>query len=287
VCSRGRARSARGCDRVFDYVGAGCSWRLTRESGFERAHDRPKRRGEERVHRRVRRSRARDAASDPTRSRTHRARRGCERVLITWVWVALGRHGEEGFRSRREERVHRRVRRSRARDAASDPTRSRRASRTALRARSLPRDPVTGTPVNTRLRTESMDSLRFSTARAATCSTHRDGFATAMCFARRRSLRRSRNAAIILPTTTVTPSLVRRPSFFDRFRKRRGGRHRSLGQRRLLRRTRSLRQHCPLSRARCHFAHRVGRRSLHTLSVVARFAHLPSRVSERYRGRDG
>ena len=115
----------------------------------------------------------------------------------------------------------------------------------------------------------------------------RDGFATAMCFARRRSLRRSRNAAIILPTTTVTPSLVRRPSFFDRFRKRRGGRHRSLGQRRLLRRTRSLRQHCPLSRARCHFAHRVGRRSLHTLSVVARFAHLPSRVSERYRGRDG
>jgi hypothetical protein len=77
------------------------------------------------------------------------------------------------------------------------------------------RDPVTGTPVKTRLRSESMDSLRFSTARAATCFTHRDGFATAMCFARRRSLRRSRNAAIILPTTTLTrcaraPPLLRR-----------------------------------------------------------------------------
>ena len=32
----------------------------------------------------------------------------------------------------------------------------------------------------------------------------RDGFATAMCSGPRRSLRRSRNAAIFLPTTTVT-----------------------------------------------------------------------------------
>jgi hypothetical protein len=97
------------------------------------------------------------------------------------------------------------------------------------------------TPLNTRLRSEEMDSLRFSTARAATPSAdfgtglissllrprrasavgkssvvpRRDGFATAMCFGPRRSLRRSRNAAIILPTTTVTqcaraPPLLRR-----------------------------------------------------------------------------
>jgi hypothetical protein len=102
------------------------------------------------------------------------------------------------------------------------------------------RDPVTGTPLKTRLRIESMDSLRFSTARAATCFTHRDGFATAMCFARRRSLRRSRNAAIFLPTSALTrcaraPPLLRR-KLLRPIRRRRGGRHRSLGQRRTVRR---------------------------------------------------
>ncbi len=82
-----------------------------------------------------------------------------------------------------------------------------------------------------------------------------------MCFGPRRSLRRSRNAAIILPTSARTrcaraPPLLRR-KLLRPFRVRRGGRHRSLGQRRL---------RC---RARSRSVHRAERRSLHTLSVVA------------------
>jgi hypothetical protein len=111
-----------------------------------------------------------------------------------------------------------------------------------------------------------MDSLRFSTARAATRFTHRDGFATAMCFARRRSLRRSRNAAIILPTTTLTRCARAPPLLLRPFSKKEG-------------------RSAPVTRATSppspSAVHRHGRRSLRLLSVVARFAHLPSRGFER------
>ncbi len=144
-----------------------------------------------------------------------------------------------------------------------------------------------------------MDSLRFSTARAATpfadfgtglissllrprrasavgksrVVPRRDGFATAMCCGRRRSLRRQRNAAIILPTTTVTrcaraPPLLRRKllrPFSDN-----EGRSAPV--------TRATLPTLSRSRARSIASYAD---SLRTLSVVARFAHLPTRGFER------
>jgi hypothetical protein len=155
-----------------------------------------------------------------------------------------------------------------------------------------------------------MDSLRFSTARAATPSAH---FGTGLISSLLRPRRASavgkssqsrgamasplRCASVVgarsvvnetqpssSPPRRLRAALVRRPScvenFFDRFEN--GG---AVGTGHSGNvapfAARSLWQRRPLHHARCRLAHRVGRRSLRTLSVVARFAHLPSRGFER------
>jgi hypothetical protein len=201
-----------------------------------------------------------------------------ERVLITWVWVALGTHGDERVRARREERAHRRydghalatlpvTQDARARVAHG-------AKRALVAQRPGDREPSEDPVTNGVDWTRCVSRLRV----------RRPPFHSAMASPLRCETTVGARSVVHETQPSSSPprhlhaALVRRPSCVDRFRKRRGGRHRLLGQRRPLRRA-VTRATSPSCRARCHFAHRVGRRSLRTLSVVARSA--PSIASLR------
>ncbi len=177
----------------------------------------------ERVHRRARRSRA---------CRARREARCCKRVFdYVGVGFSWGRT-EECVRLGGEDGVHRRARRSRASDAARDPRRSRtRRARRSARARCpgpSDRDPAEYTVTNRVDWTRCVSRLRVRRLpphRAMASPLH-----DASVVGARSVVHETQPSSS--PPRHLRVALVRRPSFFDRFRIRRGGRHRSLGQRR-------------------------------------------------------